>query len=88
MLHRLEELERLFPELPRLQDSRRHRPSAGVQTTLFDPTPRRADAEASTTCSRSGNSAEWAAKVERATPAITDYLCELKIDGPQLNLRC
>ena len=86
ILHRLEELERLFPEL-QSQDSPTQTVGGRAETTLFDPV-RHAERMLSL-----GNVfsleefAEWAAKVERNAGRHIDYLCELKIDGLAINLR-
>jgi DNA ligase (NAD+) len=85
MMHRLEELERLYPEL-QSQDSPTQT-VGGTQSTLFAPV-RHAERMLSldNVFSRDEFLA-WAAKVERDAGRRVDYLCELKIDGLALNLR-
>lgn len=85
MIHRLEELERLFPEL-QSQDSPTQT-VGGTQSTLFAPV-RHAERMLSldNVFSRDEFLA-WAAKVERDAGRRVDYLCELKIDGLAANLR-
>ncbi|WP_309710774.1 NAD-dependent DNA ligase LigA, partial [Pseudolysinimonas sp.] len=85
MMHRLEELERLHPELQG-QDSPTQT-VGGTRSTLFDEV-RHAEAMLSldNVFSRDEFLA-WAAKVERDAGRRVDYLCELKIDGLALNLR-
>lgn len=85
MMHRLEQLERLHPELQG-QDSPTQT-VGGTQSTLFDPV-RHAERMLSldNVFSRDEFLA-WAAKVERDAGRRVDYLCELKIDGLALNLR-
>ena len=86
MLHRLEELERLFPEL-QSQDSPTQTVGGRAETTLFDPV-RHAERMLSLDNVFSREEfAEWAAKVERNAGRHIDYLCELKIDGLAINLR-
>jgi DNA ligase, NAD-dependent len=85
MLRRLEELERLHPELQG-QDSPTQT-VGGSASTLFAPV-RHAERMLSldNVFSRDEFLA-WAAKVERDAGRRVDYLCELKIDGLALNLR-
>jgi DNA ligase (NAD+) len=85
MMHRLEELERLHPELQG-QDSPTQT-VGGAAAKLFDPV-RHAERMLSldNVFSRDEFLA-WAAKVERDSGRRVDYLCELKIDGLALNLR-
>ena len=85
MLRRLEELERMHPEL-QSQDSPTQSVGGGV-STLFAPV-RHAERMLSldNVFSRDEFLA-WAAKVERDAGRRVDYLCELKIDGLALNLR-
>ncbi|MFC5503623.1 NAD-dependent DNA ligase LigA [Lysinimonas soli] len=86
MMRRLEELERLFPEL-QSQDSPTQTVGGRAETTLFAPV-RHAERMLSldNVFSREEFLA-WAAKVERDAGRRVDYLCELKIDGLALNLR-
>ena len=85
MMHRLEELERRYPELQG-QDSPTQTVGGGA-STLFAPV-RHAERMLSldNVFSRDEFLA-WAAKVERDAGRRVDYLCELKIDGLALNLR-
>lgn len=86
MMHRLEELERLFPEL-QSQDSPTQTVGGRAQTTLFAPVEH---AERMLSLDNVFSIAEfeaWAAKVERDSGRTVDYLCELKIDGLAINLR-
>uniref|UniRef100_UPI0037831EBC NAD-dependent DNA ligase LigA n=1 Tax=Pseudolysinimonas sp. TaxID=2680009 RepID=UPI0037831EBC len=85
LLQRLEELERMHPEL-QSQDSPTQT-VGGARSTLFDEV-RHAEPMLSldNVFSREEFLA-WAAKVERDAGRRVDYLCELKIDGLALNLR-
>ncbi|WP_394771225.1 NAD-dependent DNA ligase LigA [Lacisediminihabitans sp.] len=86
MLRRLQELERLFPEL-QSQDSPTQTVGGRAETTLFDPV-RHAEPMLSLDNVFSIEEFEsWAAKVERDSARRVDYLCELKIDGLAINLR-
>ncbi len=86
MMRRLEELERLFPEL-QSQDSPTQTVGGRADSTLFAPV-RHAESMLSldNVFSRDEFLA-WAAKVERDSGRRVDYLCELKIDGLAMNLR-
>jgi DNA ligase (NAD+) len=86
MMHRLEELERMHPEL-QSQDSPTQTVGGAAATTLFAPV-RHAERMLSldNVFSRDEFLA-WAAKVERDSGRRVDYLCELKIDGLAINLR-
>ena len=85
MLRRLEELERLHPEL-QSQDSPTQT-VGGTRSTLFAPV-RHAERMLSLDNVFSRDEfVAWAAKVERDAGRRVDYLCELKIDGLALNLR-
>ncbi|MFI5061723.1 MAG: NAD-dependent DNA ligase LigA, partial [Actinomycetales bacterium] len=86
MIHRLEELERLYPEL-QSQDSPTQTVGGRAQTTLFAPVEH---AERMLSLDNVFSVEEfkaWAAKVERDSDRKVDYLCELKIDGLAINLR-
>lgn len=86
MLRRLQELERLFPEL-QSQDSPTQTVGGRAETTLFTPV-RHAERMLSLDNVFSIEEFEsWAAKVERDSARRVDYLCELKIDGLAINLR-
>ncbi|PWB97022.1 NAD-dependent DNA ligase LigA [Homoserinimonas hongtaonis] len=85
LMHRLEELEHLFPELQG-QDSPTQTVGGRAQT-LFDPVEH---AERMLSLDNVFSIEEfeaWAAKVERDAHRRVDYLCELKIDGLAINLR-
>ncbi|HEX7834029.1 MAG TPA: NAD-dependent DNA ligase LigA [Pseudolysinimonas sp.] len=86
MIRRLEELERLFPEL-QSQDSPTQTVGGRAETTLFAPV-RHAERMLSldNVFSRDEFLA-WATKVERDAGRPVNYLCELKIDGLAMNLR-
>ena len=86
LMHRLEELERLHPELQG-QDSPTQTVGGTAATTLFAPI-RHAERMLSldNVFSRDEFLA-WAARVERDSGRRVDYLCELKIDGLAINLR-
>ncbi|MEO5921537.1 MAG: NAD-dependent DNA ligase LigA [Pseudolysinimonas sp.] len=86
MIRRLEELERLFPEL-QSQDSPTQTVGGRADSTLFAPV-RHAERMLSldNVFSRDEFLA-WAAKVERDSGRPVHYLCELKIDGLAMNLR-
>ncbi|MET3770333.1 DNA ligase (NAD+) [Marisediminicola sp. UYEF4] len=86
MLRRLQELERLFPEL-QSQDSPTQTIGGRAETTLFAPV-RHADRMLSLDNVFSIEEFDaWAAKVERDSGRAVHYLCELKIDGLAINLR-
>jgi DNA ligase (NAD+) len=85
LIHRLEELERLFPEL-QSQDSPTQTVGGRAQS-LFDPVEH---AERMLSLDNVFSIEEfevWAAKVERDAGREVHYLCELKIDGLAINLR-
>ncbi len=86
MLRRLEELERLFPEL-QSQDSPTQTVGGRAETTLFDPVRHAERMLSLDNVFSLEEFAEWAAKVERNAGRHIDYLCELKIDGLAINLR-
>ncbi len=86
LMHRLEELERLFPEL-QSQDSPTQTVGGRAQTTLFAPVEH---AERMLSLDNVFSIEEfeaWAVRVERDSGRHVDYLCELKIDGLAINLR-
>jgi DNA ligase (NAD+) len=86
MMRRLEELERMFPELQG-QDSPTQTVGGRAQTTLFDPVKH---AERMLSLDNVFSIEEflaWAARVEKSAGRRVDYLCELKIDGLAINLR-
>ena len=84
--HRLEALERAFPELVG-QDSPTQQVGAVVASAGF---PEHEHAERMLSLDNVFSAeefAEWAAKVERDANRPVRWLCELKIDGLALNLR-
>ena len=84
-MHRLEELERLFPEL-QSQDSPTQTVGGRAQT-LFDPVQHAERMLSLDNVFSIEQFTEWATKVERDSGRRVDYLCELKIDGLAINLR-
>jgi len=86
LIQRLEELERLFPELAS-QDSPTQTVGGRAETTLFDPVQH---AERMLSLDNVFSIEEfeaWAAKVQVSANRAVHYLCELKIDGLAINLR-
>ncbi|MCU1545857.1 MAG: NAD-dependent ligase LigA [Homoserinimonas sp.] len=86
MLRRLQELERLFPEL-QSQDSPTQTVGGRAQAELFDPVIHADRMLSLDNVFSVEEFAAWAAKVERDAGRRVDYLCELKIDGLAINLR-
>ena len=87
LMHRLEELERLFPEL-QSQDSPTQTvggPTAG--NTLFAEVIHAERMLSLDNVFSIDEFLAWATKVERDSGRHVDYLCELKIDGLAINLR-
>ena len=85
LIHRLEGLERLFPELQG-QDSPTQSVGGKAQN-LFDPVEHAERMLSLDNVFSIDEFDSWAAKVERDAHRHIDYLCELKIDGLALNLR-
>ncbi|GAB3410730.1 NAD-dependent DNA ligase LigA [Schumannella luteola] len=85
LIHRLEELERLFPEL-QSQDSPTQTVGGRV-SSLFDPVVHAERMLSLDNVFSEQEFLEWAAKVERDAGRRVDFLCELKIDGLAINLR-
>jgi DNA ligase (NAD+) len=86
MMRRLEEIERLFPEL-QSQDSPTQSVGGQADAALFDPVTH---AERMLSLDNVFSIEEfeaWAAKVEQNSGRAVAYLCELKIDGLAINLR-
>ncbi len=86
MLRRLEELERLHPEL-QSQDSPTQTVGGRAETTMFAPVEH---AERMLSLDNVFSIEEfeaWAAKAERDSGRAVRFLCELKIDGLAINLR-
>jgi DNA ligase (NAD+) len=86
MMHRLEELERLFPEL-QSQDSPTQTVGGRAETTLFAPVTHAERMLSLDNVFSIDEFLAWATKVERDSGRHVDYLCELKIDGLAINLR-
>jgi DNA ligase (NAD+) len=86
MIRRLEELERLFPEL-QSQDSPTQTVGGRADSTLFAPVRHVERMLSLDNVFSIEEFEEWAAKVERNSARRVDYLCELKIDGLAINLR-
>ena len=85
MIKRLEELERLFPELQG-QDSPTQT-VGGRAAKLFDPVTHAERMLSLDNVFSLDEFAAWASKVERDSGRRVDFLCELKIDGLAINLR-
>ncbi|HEY5320316.1 MAG TPA: NAD-dependent DNA ligase LigA, partial [Galbitalea sp.] len=85
-IHRLEELERLFPEL-QSQDSPTQTVGGPTQATLFAPVTHLERMLSLDNVFSIEEFEAWATKVERDSDRRVDYLCELKIDGLAINLR-
>jgi len=86
MMRRLEELERLFPEL-QSQDSPTQTVGGRADSTLFAPVRHAEQMLSLDNVFSREEFLAWAAKVERDAGRRVDYLCELKIDGLAMNLR-
>ncbi|MFC0678573.1 NAD-dependent DNA ligase LigA [Lysobacter korlensis] len=86
MIHRLEELERLHPELQG-QDSPTLTVGGRAQTTLFAPVTHAERMLSLDNVFSRDEFEAWAAKVERDSGRQVRYLCELKIDGLAISLR-
>ena len=86
MIRRLEELERLFPEL-QSQDSPTQTVGGRAETTLFAPVTHAERMLSLDNVFSIDEFLAWATKVERDSDRRVDYLCELKIDGLAINLR-
>ncbi|MCU1579823.1 MAG: ligase LigA [Rhodoglobus sp.] len=85
MMRRLDELERMFPELQG-QDSPTQT-VGGRAASLFDPVQHAERMLSLDNVFSIDEFMAWAAKVERDSGRRVDYLCELKIDGLAINLR-
>ncbi|HEX4057865.1 MAG TPA: NAD-dependent DNA ligase LigA [Galbitalea sp.] len=86
LMHRLEELERLFPEL-QSQDSPTQTVGGRADSTLFAPVTHAERMLSLDNVFSIDEFLAWATKVERDSARRVDYLCELKIDGLAINLR-
>ncbi len=85
MMRRLDELERMFPELQG-QDSPTQT-VGGRAATLFDPVTHAERMLSLDNVFSLDEFTAWATKVERDSGRRVDFLCELKIDGLAINLR-
>jgi DNA ligase (NAD+) len=85
MMRRLDELERMFPEL-QSQDSPTQT-VGGRAAALFDPVTHAERMLSLDNVFSIDEFTAWATKVERDSGRSVDYLCELKIDGLAINLR-
>jgi len=85
LMHRLEELERLFPEL-QSQDSPTQT-VGGLVSALFAPVVHAEPMLSLDNVFSEEEFLEWSVKVERNAGRRVDFLCELKIDGLAINLR-
>ncbi|MCU1412449.1 MAG: ligase LigA, partial [Rhodoglobus sp.] len=85
MMRRLDELERMFPELQG-QDSPTQT-VGGRAATLFDPVTHAERMLSLDNVFSLDEFEAWATKVERDSGRRVDFLCELKIDGLAINLR-
>jgi DNA ligase (NAD+) len=85
-LRRLEEIERLFPEL-QSHDSPTQTVGGRADSTLFNPVTHAERMLSLDNVFSIAEFEEWAAKVERNSGRAVSYLCELKIDGLAINLR-
>jgi DNA ligase (NAD+) len=85
LIHRLEALEQLFPELQG-QDS----PTlsvGGTATSLFAPVTHAARMMSLDNVFSEEQFLAWAERIRKDTGREVNYLCELKIDGLAINLR-
>lgn len=85
LIHRLEEIEREYPELQG-QDS----PTlsvGGKATELFAPVTHAARMMSLDNVFSEEQFMDWAARIRKDTGREVNYLCELKIDGLAINLR-
>lgn len=85
MMVRLDELERLYPEL-QSQDSPTQT-VGGRAAALFDPVTHAERMLSLDNVFSLDEFEAWATKVERDSGRPVDFLCELKIDGLAINLR-
>ncbi len=86
LMSRLEELERLFPEL-QSQDSPTQTVGGRADSRLFAPVRHAEQMLSLDNVFSREEFLAWAAKVERDAGRRVDYLCELKIDGLAMSLR-
>lgn len=86
LMRRLEELERLYPEL-QSQDSPTLTVGGRGETTLFAPVEHAERMLSLDNVFSPDELAEWAVRAQAAAGRSVHWLCELKIDGLALNLR-
>lgn len=86
LLRRLDEIERLFPEL-QSQDSPTQTVGGRAQATLFDPVTHLERMLSLDNVFSREEFEVWAGKVDAASGRSVRWLCELKIDGLAINLR-
>ena len=86
LMHRLEALERAYPEL-QSQDSPTLTVGGRGETTLFAPVEHAERMLSLDNVFSADELAEWATRAEAAAGRPVHWLCELKIDGLALNLR-
>jgi DNA ligase (NAD+) len=86
LMRRLEELERLYPEL-QSQDSPTLTVGGRGETTLFAPVEHAERMLSLDNVFSPEELAEWAVRAQAAAGRSVHWLCELKIDGLALNLR-
>ncbi|WP_424980076.1 NAD-dependent DNA ligase LigA [Labedella populi] len=86
LLRRLDEIERLFPEL-QSQDSPTQTVGGRAQTTLFAPVTHVERMLSLDNVFSPEEFDAWAAKVVASSGRSVRWLCELKIDGLAINLR-
>jgi DNA ligase (NAD+) len=87
LMHRLEELERLFPELQSQDSPTQTVGGPTAANTLFAPITHAERMLSLDNVFSTDEFLAWATKVERDSDRHVDYLCELKIDGLAINLR-
>jgi DNA ligase (NAD+) len=86
MMQRLEELERLYPEL-QSQDSPTQTVGGRADASLFAPVEHAERMLSLDNVFSIDEFRAWGGKVERDSGRAVHYLCELKIDGLAINLR-
>lgn len=86
LMHRLEALERSYPQL-QSQDSPTLTVGGRGETTLFAPVEHAERMLSLDNVFSADELAEWARRAEAAAGRPVHWLCELKIDGLALNLR-
>ncbi len=85
MMRRLDELERMFPQLQGHDSPTQS--VGGKAAALFDPVRHAERMLSLDNVFSLDEFTAWAARVERDSGRRIDYLCELKIDGLAINLR-